>query len=335
MRHIYGCRECVPAPFSALLAYIVYAMMLDRPPQVSVIIPSYNAAEYIVEAVKSVADQTFRDWELLVVDDGSSDDTAELVKPFLSDPRIRFFHKPNGGAASARNYGIARAHADLIAFLDADDYWLPTKLEKQVAALARFPDVGICGTGRTHVSPTGETLREFVNVGFHGEAFPRLLFAPLADMSMGVVRRCVFDSVGLFDETLRYSEDYEFWLRAGQSFTFHIIPESLVCIRIGYPSTSGSWTARREYFHTYILPRWLDQHNGRRFVKPWHLWRLRARHYKYLGDESTTCYTKVSRYVQSACMNPLDIETYSAIGATVMPASLWQLAKRLWLSNKR
>ncbi len=304
-------------------------MLSTEFPQISVIIPAYNAGPYIAEAINSVINQTFTDWELIVMDDGSTDDTTEQVGPLLSDRRISFHRKANGGPSSARNLGIDLARANLVALLDADDYWLPTKLEKQVAIMAKYPDIGVCGSGRTHISPNGDVLSHIIAAEFHGMPFPRLLFAPLADMTMGVIRRSVFDKVGLFDESLLFSEDYEFWLRVGRYFSFHIISEPLVCIRRGHTSTSGSWRDRRAYFHEYILPRFLDEQGGRQFVKPWHLWKLKARRYKYQGDESQVWLSRLGWYLLSIATYPMALDAYSAIGSVVVPKPLWRLAKTL------
>lgn len=305
-------------------------------PTVSVVIPAYNAAPYIAEAITSVVAQTFADWELIVVDDGSTDDTAERVAPFLSDARISFHRKANGGVSTARNLGITVAKADLIALLDADDYWLPTKLEKQIAIMAQYPDVGVCGSGRNHVSPSGEVLRHIPSDRFHGMPFPRLLFRPLADMSTAIIRRAVFNKVGLFDESLRVSEDDEFWFRVGRHFCFHVIPEPLSCYRTGHGSISSTTLAkRRELFWSYILPRFLNEQGGRKFVKPWHLWKLKARHYKYRGDESNGRFASLGWYLRSIVMYPFHIDAYSALGATLVPARLWRLVKAFKPRRKR
>jgi len=298
-------------------------------PAVSVVIPAYNAAPYIAQAVNSVVTQTFTDWELIVVDDGSTDDTPERIAPFLSDPRISLHRKPNGGDSSARNFGIKLARAELIALLDADDSWLPTKLEKQVAIMAKYPDIGVCGTAERRISQNGDILVPSSGEEFHGKAFPRLLYSPIADMSMALIRREVFEKVGLFDETLPMSEDYEFWLRVGMHFSFHVIPEPLACIRVGYASTSRSWRERREHFHRYILPRFLNEQGGRQFVKPWHLWRHRAREYKRRGNESPSWFARLGWYLLSIVMYPLDLDAYGALGSTVLPRRLWRVVKML------
>ena len=111
-------------------------------PKVSVIIPTYNRAEYLGEAIQSVFDQTFEDFEILIVDDGSTDDTQQLVLSF-HDPRLRSFYQNNCGISAARNAAIRSADGEYIAFLDSDDVWLPELLESQVAVLDRRPEIGL------------------------------------------------------------------------------------------------------------------------------------------------------------------------------------------------
>lgn len=298
-------------------------------PRVSVVIPAYNAELFIAQAVSSVLAQTFADWELIVVDDGSTDDTASRVAPFLCDPRISLHRKANGGPASARNAGIRLAMANFIALLDADDYWLPRKLERQMAVMAQYPDVGVCGAASTVVSQDGEVVRHVMSDGFHGSPFPRLLFGPLADMTTALIRRKVFEQVGFFDETLRFSEDYEFWLRVGTYFCFHIIPEHLVCYRSGHASTAGPWKERREYFHSYILPRFLNEQGGRQLVRRRHVLKLKGRHYKYRGDESDDTFRRLGWYLRSIAIYPFSLDAYSATAAALTPAPIWRLFKTM------
>jgi glycosyltransferase involved in cell wall biosynthesis len=308
----------------------VPSLVVVEPLMISVVIPAYNSGPYIAEAIRSVMMQTYPDWELIVVDDGSTDDTVEQVKPFLSDSRISFHHKVNGGPSSARNYGIHLAKGDLIALLDADDYWLPTKLENQIVIMDQYPEVGVCGTQRALLSPAGDIRYYPARRAFHGRAFPRLLFEPLADMSSALIRRSVFEKVGLFDESLRLAEDYEFWLRVGIHFTFHIIPEPLECYRSRESSAAVTkWKNQRAVFSNYILPRFLNEQGGRQYVRPWHLWKLKAQHYKYQGDESNHRLARLGWYLRSIVTYPLSLEPYHALGGTILPARLWRLVKAL------
>ncbi len=299
-------------------------------PAVSVIIPSFNAELYIAEAIDSVIKQTFTDWELIVVDDGSTDRTVDAIQPFLEDPRIRLLRKANGGVASARNLGIFNSNGMFVALLDADDRWLPAKLEKQISVMRHFPEVGVCGTGCLIISADGCILRKGTCEAFHGIALPRLLYASMANMTTAMIRRDVFEEVGLFDETLQFAEDYEFWLRVGVHCTVHMISEPLACYRRGHASRSsrGQAECRALVWH-HILPRFLNEQGGRQFVKPWHLWKLKARGYKSRGDESHNWFASLGWYLRSIATYPFDIEVYCALGSTVVPPMLWRLVRKL------
>jgi teichuronic acid biosynthesis glycosyltransferase TuaG len=187
---------------------------------VSVIMPAYNAGRYIAESVESVLAQTFGDWELVVVDDGSADDTGEVVGRFAAaDARVRYVRRPNGGQAAARNTGLGEARGRLVAFLDADDLWLPEKLAAQIIVMERT-GVDLVYTDGYFFSEDGAVSEE---ERFHilpGEArgveMFRTLFTSNRIGTLSVlVKREALDAVGLFDESRAYqnSEDYDLWLR--------------------------------------------------------------------------------------------------------------------------
>ena len=190
---------------------------------VCVIMPAYNVAPYLSAAVESVLNQTFTDFELLVIDDGSTDATPAIAAEYAAkDNRIRILRQPNGGISSARNHGLRASSSPLIAILDSDDVWDPAYLEVQVSILERRPDIDVVTAnawflgGRSH--------------GLPARPWPDRRPAPdlahiLADETavfvMSVFRRTVHERIGGFDETLRTNEDYDFWLRAAAAgFTF-------------------------------------------------------------------------------------------------------------------
>jgi glycosyltransferase involved in cell wall biosynthesis len=183
---------------------------------VSVIMPAYNVAAYIGAAIDSVKAQTVADWELLVVDDGSTDTTWELVRRLtVGDARIRLLQKPNGGISSARNMALAVSTGEFIAILDSDDVWEPTYLAEQLAVFARHPEVDV-------VTGNGWFLGSRLN-GQLARPFPDPRPQPtlqtiLADETsifiMSLFRRRVYEAIGGFDEALRSNEDYDYWLRS-------------------------------------------------------------------------------------------------------------------------
>jgi glycosyltransferase involved in cell wall biosynthesis len=192
-------------------------------PTVSVIMPAYNVASYIGEAIASVLAQTHRDVELMVVDDGSTDSTAMIAAHFAArDSRVNLLRQPNGGISNARNHALRCSRGEFLAILDSDDVWEPEFLEAQLAVLRARPDVDIVtGNGwflgsRLHgrpVRPTPDPRPE--------PTLASILADEEAIFIMSVMRRRVYETVGPFDESMRTNEDYDYWLRAAiAGFTF-------------------------------------------------------------------------------------------------------------------
>jgi glycosyltransferase involved in cell wall biosynthesis len=185
-------------------------------PAVSVIMPAYNVARYVGAAIESVCAQTFRDLELLVVDDGSTDETPAMVRGYaLRDSRVRVVRQPNGGISSARNRGLRESTADVIAILDSDDLWEPGFLEAQLRILAERPDVDIVtgnawDLGGRH---DGRPARPWPDARPEPDLHT-IITDEQAVFIMSVFRRRVYETIGGFDESLRTNEDYDLWLRA-------------------------------------------------------------------------------------------------------------------------
>lgn len=200
-------------------------------PTVSVVLPTYNRAHTVRTAIDSVLAQSYEDFELIVVDDGSTDDTPAVVGD-VSDPRVRYLQLPeNRGANVARNAGIRESDGEYIAFQDSDDVWRPRKLELQVQAFEQAPDdVGVVYTGyyRVHNGERqyGPRGKETVAGDVHEEMLKgNGWFIPTA---IAAVRRTCFDTVGLFDERLQRLQDWEMWLRLSEQYDFEFIHEPLV-----------------------------------------------------------------------------------------------------------
>jgi glycosyltransferase involved in cell wall biosynthesis len=199
---------------------------------VSVVIPTHNRAWCLAEAVDSVLAQEFRDFELIVVDDGSADDTPLLLEGY--GDAIRVLRRGNRGVSAARNDGIAAARGELIAFLDSDDLWLPGKLARQVAFFASHPEALICQTEELWVR-NGRR----VNPGKRHRKRGGMIFEPSLDLclvspSAVMARRGLFERVGLFDESLPACEDYDLWLRVSRRFPVHLIETALIVKRGGH-----------------------------------------------------------------------------------------------------
>jgi glycosyltransferase involved in cell wall biosynthesis len=200
-------------------------------PSVSVIIPTYNYGSFIGEALKSVFEQTFQDFEIIVVDDGSTDKTRELVGSF--GEKVRYFYQAQQGPARARNKGITESRGEFIAFLDADDVWLPTKLEKQIRLFKENPRLGMALTDNFLFDEAG-IYREYVNKKGYlitGDVVANIFINSGVVTPTVVVRREVFDKVGLFEENLYIAEDDNMWIRIAAEYEVDIVDESLAKIR--------------------------------------------------------------------------------------------------------
>ena len=201
-------------------------------PVVSVIIPTYNRAVWLPEAIESVLRQSYPAREIIVVDDGSTDDTAQLVAQYGA--AIRVFTQANHGVSSARNVGIRAAQGELVAFLDSDDYWLPEKLACQVAVMMQQPELQLCHTEEIWIR-RGVRVNQMKKHQKHGGyIFPHCLPFCVISPSSVMLRRAVFAAVGDFDEALPACEDYDLWLRITQTYPVHFIETPLIVKRGGH-----------------------------------------------------------------------------------------------------
>ena len=202
-------------------------------PLVSVIIPTYNRKVFLIEAIRSVLDGTFGDFELIVVDDGSTDCTtgalAELRESF------RYHYQPNRGVGNARNKGVAISRGKYIAFLDSDDRWTKNKLEIQVNFLASHPKLRICHAEGVWVRTAVRINQKERHRKFAGDIFEKCLPLCIISPSSILMERSVFDEIGGFDETLPVCEDYDLWLRMTLRYRVGFVRESLVIKRGGHP----------------------------------------------------------------------------------------------------
>lgn len=182
-------------------------------PVVSVVVISYNGDKWLAKAVDSVLRQTLTGIELIVVEDGSRDNAQNICASF-EDPRIRYVWRPNGGLSAARNTGAAAARAPYLAFLDCDDWWESTKLERQVELLKAAPDAVLAYSSAVQISENNETVRTLI-ASHSGDITERLVLSNCitGSASSAMVRRAAFVEVGGFSESVKFAEDWECWLR--------------------------------------------------------------------------------------------------------------------------
>ncbi|HEY1754595.1 MAG TPA: glycosyltransferase [Bryobacteraceae bacterium] len=206
---------------------------------VSVIIPAYNAATTIAEAIESVLTQSSRDWEAIVVNDGSTDATLEIAGEFAAvDPRVRVISRPNGGESAARNTGLAEARHDWLVFLDADDWILPAYIERLTLQLTDDPSLDAVHCGWARVAQDGTQVID----GYRppvGDLFPTLARRAAFPVHTCMVRRSLVNQVGWFDTALRKSPDWDLWQRIARAgANFGSVPEILAYYRMGLNSAS-------------------------------------------------------------------------------------------------
>ena len=200
-------------------------------PQISVVIPAYNAEHSIRETIDSVQQQTFSDFELIVINDGSTDRTLEILQT-IEDPRLKIFSYQNGGLSIARNRGISHATGDFIAFLDADDLWALNKLKLQLAALQQNPEAGVAYSWTYFLNEQEKRLFPGCHLFYEGNVYADLLVKNfITNGSNPLIRRQAIDSVGEFDPTFSHFADWDYWLRIARNWSFVVVPEYQIFYR--------------------------------------------------------------------------------------------------------
>jgi glycosyltransferase involved in cell wall biosynthesis len=256
---------------------------------VSVVIPAYNSAHHISETLESVYDQSYRPREIIVVDDGSTDDTRAILEKYHD--RVVYIYQKNAGEPAARNTGIRRASGDFIAFLDADDLWLPNKLRLQMDYFDKHPEVALVYTDMKQFDENGivhESIKEWLEMSPpSGYVFPQLFAETLFGSGTVVFRKSCVEKAGFFDESFFVGSDYEMWLRMARHFQFGYVDEPLMMYRhhasmatrgLGRSLQNGvPWEGKVINKILALYPE-VEKELGRSAVR-----RRRARPYFYLG----------------------------------------------------
>lgn len=252
---------------------------------VSVITPTYNRARFLPDAVSGVLAQSFHDLELIIVDDGSEDDTRSRIDPFLSDERVRYFYQQNQGQSHARNYALRQATGNFIAFLDSDDLWCADKLERQLASFEAHPWVDIVHGDESIIDEDG-AVTSFKNMKRYSGHISRYL---LADNSVSIatalVRRRCFDEMGGFDTSIGVADDYELWLRFSARYSFHYKPGIVASYRVMKDQISSD-KRKRFAANELIIKRFLKQYGDvlASDDQRWGLARFYCRKARYLAS---------------------------------------------------
>ena len=204
---------------------------------VSVIIHTYNNERFMAETVESVLNQTYKDYEIIVVDDGSEDGTRDALIPYMQ--KIRYHYKENGGIASAKNAGIGLSETEFVAFLDHDDLWVPDKLQLQMEHFNENPQIGLVYAKYTSFRD-GKELRTKPEKGYSGWIFKELLAKSFIQTSTVVVKRECLDAVGPYDETFSLGDEYDMFLRIARKFQCGFVDKGLTRYRVHDTNASNN-----------------------------------------------------------------------------------------------
>lgn len=201
-------------------------------PKVSIIVPTYNRGNFIQEMIESVISQTYDNWELIIVDDGSTDNTAEIITPYISK-KIHYYSLEHTGRSFARNFGISKSTGEFIAYLDSDDVFLPTKIEKQVKWLIEHSDDAMVYTSALQINDFGEYFPALYLAECSGDIYKKVaMFLPVTiTLPSVLIRKEVQDKIGDFDEELDRFEDTDMWRRVSRDYKIHALMEPLLKVR--------------------------------------------------------------------------------------------------------
>ncbi|MFH1767826.1 MAG: glycosyltransferase [Candidatus Omnitrophota bacterium] len=226
-------------------------------PLFSVIIPAFNRAAFLKISVESVLNQTLSDFELIIIDDGSTDKTEKTIKE-MKDKRIKYISQPHGGVSSARNKGLLAAKGKLISFLDSDDRFRKTKLEITYNYIQKFPQIKIFHSNEIWYRNGSILTQKEYHKKPQGDVFSQALRLCCISISAATVLKEVFDETGLFDETMEVCEDYDFWLRATAKYHVKLIPQALTLKEGGHSDQQSKRFPAMDKYRIYSINKLLQ-----------------------------------------------------------------------------
>jgi glycosyltransferase involved in cell wall biosynthesis len=246
-RIIEGAKNCEPDPIRS--GYLeqknkhneMIVSSLSQP-LVTVIMPVYNGARYVSEAIESVLSQTYQNFELIIVNDGSNDDSKAVINPYLNDLRIRYYEQCNAGVAAARNTAIKESQGEFIGFLDQDDLWLPEKIEIQIQYFKKYPDISLTYSDYiifNELENSAHSLSDLISFDLSQSNLNSMFIQNrIGVLTVLVKKQCVIDS-GLLETELKGTDDYELWLRLALDYKFQYIRLPLATYRWHEKNISG------------------------------------------------------------------------------------------------
>lgn len=232
--------------------------MINSTPIISVVIPVYNGAKTIKETIESVLQQTYKSFEIIAIDDGSTDNTLAIINS-IQDSRIKVFSYPNAGLSASRNRGFDRAYGEFIAFLDADDLWTNDKLEGQLEALQQNPQAAVAYSWTDHIDEHSQFISPASYTSFSGKVYERLLAGNfIACGSNPLIRTQSLTQVGGFEQYLNPVEDWDMWLRLSALCEFVVVPRPQVLYRIS-PNSMSTNISKMEIACLRVIERTYNQ----------------------------------------------------------------------------
>lgn len=285
------------------------------PPLVSVIVPAYNQGHYIKEAILSVKNQAFSDWECIIIDDGSTDDTRDIVRSFESrDNRFKYNYQENQGLSNARNNGIKVANGTYFAFLDSDDAWVTTTLQVMIDFLQKHPNISLAIGGYDEIDEQGTTISMTYYPPDCGRCIKELLAGNISPVHSILVKKDVFEKCGVFDPTLTSLEDWDMWLRASAAgFQFGQVRMLVAHYRV-YQGSMSYNAKRMEQNFISVLEKFYNSTENKKWAnyKSYSyalLWCGCAYRYRRnnLPDEMKRCLSNsIDYYKKSTCWKGFD-----------------------------
>ncbi|MFB2882319.1 glycosyltransferase [Floridanema aerugineum] len=227
-------------------------------PTISVIIPVYNGEKTIQQTIESVINQTFTDFEIIIINDGSKDSTLDIIST-IQDPRIKVFSYANAGLSASRNRGLSLASGEFISFLDADDCWTPDKLQAQLEALQANPEAAVAYSWTDYIDEYGQVLRSGTRISVSGNVYEKLLVRNfLENGSNALIRRQALTEVGNFDESLTAAEDWDMYVRLASRYHFVVVRSPQILYRVSTSSMSTN-VAKQEAASLQVIERAFNQ----------------------------------------------------------------------------
>jgi teichuronic acid biosynthesis glycosyltransferase TuaG len=288
---------------------------------VSVVIPAFNSELYITECIDSVLNQTYQNFEIIIIDDGSTDSTVNIVSEYKSD-KIRFFHQKNSGSGAARNHGVMQALGNWIAFIDADDIWLPDKLQKQLKHCSNqvWSHTDLFFHGNTYPKYTKTTELTSKHFGF---ILKHLLVENSIGTSSVIINKEIFQEFGGFNTDLRALQDWDLWLRIAEKYEICYLDEPLVYYRVHSNSTSRNVRKTLPY-HLYLIDHAFSQQGPARNMQELKNEAL-SRSYQicsYIAEQERDYLFSCYCAAKSLLCHPKDIPKYSRLVKIMIKAPM-------------